>query len=94
MLSALFAGGEPVAVHLGMRSRTRWHYWYPAFDTRFARYQTGLVLLLEMARNASALGITRIDLSTGDESYKDRVANAYELVARGRIEVGETSGSW
>ena len=94
MLSALFAGGEPVAVHLGMRSRTRWHYWYPAFDTRFARYQTGLVLLLEMVRNASALGITRIDLSTGDESYKDRVANAYELVARGRIEVGETSGPW
>jgi CelD/BcsL family acetyltransferase involved in cellulose biosynthesis len=86
MLSALYAGGELVAAHVGMRSRTCWHYWYPAFDPRFARYQPGLVLLLEMARHAADLGVTRIDLGAGDEHYKVRLANASDLVARGRVE--------
>jgi CelD/BcsL family acetyltransferase involved in cellulose biosynthesis len=86
MLSALYAGGELVAAHMGMRSRTCWHYWYPAFDPRLARYQPGLVLLLEMARHAADLGVTRIDLGAGDEHYKVRLANASDLVARGRVE--------
>jgi len=90
MLSTLVAGSELVAAHIGMRSRTRWHYWYPAFDPRFARYQPGLVLLLEIARHAPLLGVTRIDLGTGDEPYKARLANGYEILARGRVAVGES----
>ena len=31
-------GGERlVAAHLGMRSRTVWHYWFPAYDPAFAK---------------------------------------------------------
>jgi CelD/BcsL family acetyltransferase involved in cellulose biosynthesis len=89
ILSALFAGSELVAAHMGMRSPTVWHYWFPAFDPRFARYQPGLVLLLEMANHAGGLGITRIDLGGGDEPYKARMSNAYELLARGQLVVSE-----
>jgi CelD/BcsL family acetyltransferase involved in cellulose biosynthesis len=85
MLSALYAGGELVAVHLGMRSRTRWHYWYPAFNPRSERFRPGLILLREMARHAHDLGLTRIDLSSGDEPYKARIASGHELVARGQV---------
>jgi CelD/BcsL family acetyltransferase involved in cellulose biosynthesis len=87
MLSALYAGDQLIAAHAGMRSATVWHYWYPVYDSRFARYQPGLVLLLEMARHASVAGLTRIDLSAGDELYKARLANGAELVARGRAEL-------
>jgi CelD/BcsL family acetyltransferase involved in cellulose biosynthesis len=90
VLSALFAGSDLVAAHIGMRSPTVWHYWFPAFDPRFARYQPGLVLLLEMAQHAGGLGITRIDLGGGDEPYKARMSNGYELLARGHLEVGES----
>jgi CelD/BcsL family acetyltransferase involved in cellulose biosynthesis len=87
MLSALYAGDRLIAAHAGMRSAAVWHYWYPAYDRRFARYQPGLVLLLEIAGHAPAAGITRLDLGHGDEPYKLRLANASETVARGRVEV-------
>ena len=85
MLSALYADDELIAAHIGMRSPRAWHYWFPAYDARFARYQPGLILLLEMARHAEAIGLARIDLGSGDELYKKRLADAWVLVARGRV---------
>jgi len=70
VLSALYAGDTLLAVHMGMRSRTVWHYWFPAYDQQFARYSTGLILLLEMAQHASSIGIRAIDLGKGDSRYK------------------------
>jgi CelD/BcsL family acetyltransferase involved in cellulose biosynthesis len=86
LLSTLSAGDNLIAAHLGMRSRHAWHYWFPAFDPRFARYQPGLILLLEMARHAGPLGLTRIDLGKGPELYKQRLASGSTWVAYGRAE--------
>jgi CelD/BcsL family acetyltransferase involved in cellulose biosynthesis len=87
MLSALYAGDELIAAHVGMRSRLVWHYWFPAYNARFGRYQPGLILLLEMARHAEVIGLKRIDLGSGDELYKKRLADAFALLAQGRIVV-------
>ncbi len=84
-LSVLYAGGEAVAAHFGMRSRRSWHYWFPAYDLRFARYSPGLLLLLEIAAHAAAEGIRRVDLGKGEEPYKRRLANGAVEVAEGRI---------
>jgi CelD/BcsL family acetyltransferase involved in cellulose biosynthesis len=73
-LSALFAGDTLVAAHLGLRSRSIWHYWLPAFDPVFGRYSPGLVLLLELARAAPPLGLEAVDLGKGDALYKQRLA--------------------
>ena len=73
MLSVLFAGERPVAAHLGMRSRTAWHYRLPTYDRDFAKYSPGLILLLEMAAQAPALGIRMIDLGKGSALYKQRL---------------------
>lgn len=76
MLSCLRAGDRLVAAHMGMRSRTRWHYWFPCYDESLAKYSPGITLLLRMAEAAPAMGIDSIDLGKGDAPYKQRLMNA------------------
>lgn len=86
MLSALYAGGQLVAAHFGMRSATVWHYWFPAYDPAFANYSPGVMLLLKMAEAAASMGIRTIDLGCGEHSYKYRLMNGYVPTASGSVE--------
>lgn len=85
MLSAIYAGDQLVAAHFGMRSATVWHYWFPAYDQKFARYSPGVMLLLKMAEVASSLGIKTIDLGCGEHSYKWRLMNDFVPTASGSV---------
>jgi CelD/BcsL family acetyltransferase involved in cellulose biosynthesis len=85
MLSLLFAGDRLVAGHIGMRSRTVWHYWFPAYDPEVAKYSPGLLLLLRMAEQANLLGLNTIDLGKGMSPYKSRLMNGAVTVANGSI---------
>ena len=73
MLSVLRAGNRPIAMHIGMRSRSVWHYWTTAYDHEFARYSPGNVMLIEMARAAPGLGFAELDLGKEDFEYKRRL---------------------
>jgi CelD/BcsL family acetyltransferase involved in cellulose biosynthesis len=86
MLSLLYAGKNLVAGHIGMRSRSVWHYWFPAYDPQFAKYSPGLLLLLRMAEHAPEIGLRTIDLGTGMTLYKRRLMNASVSVAEGSVE--------
>ena len=86
MLSLLYAGRRLVAGHIGMRSQTVWHYWFPAYDRQFARYSPGIVLLLKMAHAAEGLGLRYIDIGTGMTLYKRRLMNVSVSVAEGSVE--------
>jgi CelD/BcsL family acetyltransferase involved in cellulose biosynthesis len=86
MLSLLYAGDRLLAGHLGMRSRTIWHYWFPAYAPQFAKYSPGLLLLLKMAEHAPQIGLRTIDLGTGMTLYKRRLMNASVSVAEGSVE--------
>ena len=86
MLSLLYAGRRLVAGHIGMRSDTVWHYWFPAYDRQFGRYSPGIVLLLTMAQAAEGLGLRCIDIGTGMTLYKKRLMNASVSVAEGSVE--------
>jgi CelD/BcsL family acetyltransferase involved in cellulose biosynthesis len=85
MLSVLFAGDRPLAAHMGLRSRTVWHYWLPAYDPAYARYSPGILLLLGMAASASALGLRVIDLGNGSQFYKGRLMNNEIAIAEGEV---------
>jgi CelD/BcsL family acetyltransferase involved in cellulose biosynthesis len=96
LLSMLYVSDQPVAAHLGMRSRSVWHYWLPSYERRFARYSPGLILLLKMAEAARELGLEAIDLGKGDALYKSRLANANATLAEGSVDVssvGRITGS-
>jgi CelD/BcsL family acetyltransferase involved in cellulose biosynthesis len=86
-LSLLYAGDQLIAGHMGMRSRSVWHYWFPAYDSRMAKYSPGLILLLKMAEHGPQAGVRTIDLGKGMDLYKARLMNASTLLASGRVEL-------
>lgn len=85
MLSILRVGGRPVALHFGLRSRTSWHYWLPAYEPEFAHFSPGILLLLAMAERAAELGVSRIDLGVGRAQYKQRLMNAATPILEGEV---------
>jgi CelD/BcsL family acetyltransferase involved in cellulose biosynthesis len=87
MLSVLYAADKPIAAHMGMRSKTVWHYWFAAYDPAFARYSPGMILLLDMVKRASRLGIGTIDMGKGAERYKQSLMNGAIPIAEGVVAV-------
>jgi CelD/BcsL family acetyltransferase involved in cellulose biosynthesis len=85
VMSALYAGDRLVAMHLGMRTETVLHYWFPAYDRELSKYSPGVSLLRLMAEHAAGSGIRRIDLGRGDEPYKLKFASGSIPLASGIV---------
>lgn len=86
MLSVLRVDGEVAAIHMGMRSRTVWNWWFPRHDERFAKGSPGLILRLFAAQHAPEIGVKRIDLGLGGrDTYKPRLSTGSIPLASGRI---------
>jgi CelD/BcsL family acetyltransferase involved in cellulose biosynthesis len=85
-LSVLYAGGEPIAAHFGLRSETVLCSWFPAFNLKFARYRPGLLLFRKLAEASAGCGIRYIDLGKGQEQYKQDFKNGDVAVAEGWVE--------
>lgn len=85
LFSTLHVGDELLAAHLGMRSRTVWHYWFPAYNQQFRKFSPGLLLLLEMVKHAPSLGLQIIDLGKDDARYKRQFSNASVPLAEGSV---------
>lgn len=85
VLSVLYAGDVVAGLHLGLRSGHVWHSWFPAYNAELHRYSPGLVLLLELARAAPALGISVIDLGKGEARYKQALATDSVALSEGCV---------
>lgn len=83
LLSMLYAGGQPVAGHFGLAYGGILAHWFPAYDSRYSKYSPGLLQLLEMTRQAPALGISSIDLGKGAARYKEKMKSYDLTVAEG-----------
>ena len=83
VMSVLSAAGRPIAVHLGMRTSTVAHMWYPAFDPAFAEHSPGMILFLELARGLAEEGVRRIDLGPTPQRYKQSLRSGDIQVAIG-----------
>jgi len=94
MLSVLSVNGRVIAAHLGMRSRTTWHYWFPSYDHEFAKFSPGLLLLLKMAEAAPAMRINRIDLGKGESQYKNRLGSGETVISEGSVLVKPWASMW
>jgi len=82
--STLYINGEIAAVHVGMATEKLSHYWFPAYNPDYAQFSPGLLLLLESARHAPALGCEGIELGPGDYGFKKDL---------GTYQVGLVAGS-
>ncbi len=76
VLSALYAGDQLAAVHLGIRTSRVLHIWFPACSLAFEPYSPGLILLLYVIEQSARSGITRIDFGPGEEGYKQQFKSA------------------
>jgi CelD/BcsL family acetyltransferase involved in cellulose biosynthesis len=94
VLSALFIGDDVAAALFGMRSHSTLHCWFSAYDPRFARHSPGMLLLVELAHRGPGHGIEVIDLGTGPQAYKSRLATGAVNVLRGRIERPSLAFVW
>lgn len=74
-LSVLYCGDELIAAHLGLLGDARLHYWFPVYDSRYARFSPGKVLLAEIMKRSGYLGIQVIDFGEGHADYKEAVAS-------------------
>lgn len=74
-LSSLRIHDRVVAVHFGIFTENCLHYWFPTYDYEFHKYSPGLILLLRMAERCAELGISRLDLGKGEDSYKESLAS-------------------
>jgi CelD/BcsL family acetyltransferase involved in cellulose biosynthesis len=87
VLSALYAGDELVAAHLGLRSRSTLHIWFPTYNVAHETYSPGLILLFELVRAAAEQGIHRIDFGKGPERYKTSWMTGEEPLAEGFVDL-------
>ncbi len=94
MLSALYAGEELVAVHLGLRCGHVLHAWFPAYNPALATYSPGSLLWVELARAAESQGIRRIDLGKGQEAYKLQFMSGATLLAEGAVDRRRWGRAW
>ncbi len=84
-LSALWAGDELVAAHLGMRSSREWHWWFPVYAHEHAKYSPGAQLLMHVADAAASEGCVRLDLGKGEDAYKSSFADIHVPLAEGWV---------
>jgi CelD/BcsL family acetyltransferase involved in cellulose biosynthesis len=84
-LSAVYAGEALVAAHMGMRSESVWHWWFPTYDHAFAKYSPGALLLLRLAEAAADQGVSTLDLGKGNDGYKESFADKAIPLAEGLL---------
>jgi len=87
ILSALYAGDQLVAVQLGLRNEHVFSGAIPTFNAEMAKYSPGLLLHMELAKQAAELGIRRVDLGRGYNRMKASLMSGAFPVAVGTVDV-------
>lgn len=83
--SSLRIGGEVVATDLSLSTGTVFAGWFAAHNPNFACYSPGAIRTLRTVEAAFCCGVRCIDLSRGDEQYKNALTNDHCDVATGFV---------
>jgi len=84
-VSTLYVGEELVAVHVGMRTASVLHHWFPTHNVEHScvKHSPGLQLLVAMIEASAESGIHRIDFGKGEYRYKRDFGTGASEVAEG-----------
>jgi CelD/BcsL family acetyltransferase involved in cellulose biosynthesis len=91
MVSALYMGSVPTAILLSMRCRDVMHAWISTYRPSFSPLSPGIVLWHELLRILPQIGIRRIDLGKGSETYKQQLMSGATVVAEGSVDLRPVS---
>ena len=81
--SSLHIDGVLIATDLSLTSDTVFAGWFAAHDPEWARFSPGAIRTLRTVEAAFDRDVTWLDLSRGDESYKDTLKTGDCQVATG-----------
>ena len=85
VVSALWAGDELVATHIGMLQCNLLHYWFPAYNVDHAIYSPGTALFKSIVAASDSIGIDKIDMGYGAIPYKRKQTDVVTTVAKGCV---------
>jgi CelD/BcsL family acetyltransferase involved in cellulose biosynthesis len=83
--SSLHIDGVLVATDLSLTTDAVFSGWFAAHDPELARFSPGAIRTLRTVEAAFDRGVELIDLSRGDESYKDTLKTGDTAVATGFV---------
>lgn len=86
MLSVLWHENEPVAISYRLRSFHVAHEWFIAYNHDYGTYSLGMILMLKVLEAAAEQGISRLHLGSGDQRFKESLANGSVPVGVGTVE--------
>lgn len=92
LTASLYLGERLAAVETGLVAGGTYHSWIPAYDRRFASVSPGLLLMHGIIEAAEGMGISRIDLGKGEQSYKQYYTDYETPLSSGRAVRGGLSG--
>lgn len=85
VLSTLSIAGETAAIAYCMRSARVLHYWFPAYEAKYAKQKPGLALLFALAEWADQENLKELHLGLGDTQYKRQLASWMMPVKAGTL---------
>ena len=85
VMTTLHAGDRLIAAHLGLRTETLWHWWFPSYDLDAYKLGPGINLVDQCAMAAEEHGITLIDFGRGDGAFKLLFADRHIDLCEGAI---------
>ena len=85
VVSVLFGGEQPLAVHLGLLGPWALSGWFTSYDPGLGRFAPGMMMWSPLAEAAAEHGVPRIDLGYGQDAYKFSLANDSYPVAGGAV---------
>lgn len=88
----LYAGGQLVAGHFGVRQGDIYHPWIASTNTAFAAWSPGQIFFLRAIAAMPQLGLTRYDLGPGSDHYKHSYGLKQTLIADGAATAASMAG--
>jgi CelD/BcsL family acetyltransferase involved in cellulose biosynthesis len=68
--------GRPISSHIFLSAGGEMSYWLGGFDDEWARLQPSILTILAAIEQGFAVGDSRLDLGTGGQDYKYRLADS------------------
>jgi CelD/BcsL family acetyltransferase involved in cellulose biosynthesis len=86
VVSALCSGSRPIAISYALRTQDVLHGMFIGYDRDYSKYSPGLIMMLEIAKEAAARGVRRFHLGSGGDHYKKSLTSAETRVGIGSVD--------
>lgn len=73
-------GGQPISSQIFLSAGGEMSYWLGGFDDDWGRLQPSILTILKAIEHAIAVGEDRLDLGTGGQDYKYRLADGADQI--------------